>query len=86
MVHTVKGQGAGQTCGASLESHIMAVQVGLVMAGAGGGCEDVYRALLEVAEGLKRYFGYSDYTPSGDVTFNQLDQEPINVPPNASIN
>ena len=56
-----------QICGLPLSVHVRGIVRGVLDNGMGGGCEDTYRALLDVAESIKREFGYSDYQPTGDM-------------------
>ena len=78
--------GKGHTCGLDIEHHIKSIVMGAGMMGTGFGCEDTYRALLEIAAGLKRYYGYDDYTPTGEAVYQSLEQLPVDVPANAPVN
>lgn len=82
---TKKGEGAGQTCGVTLDEHIDSLTAAMAVFHLGGGCEDTYRSLLEVAEGLRQYFKYSEYVPSGKKVLAILDEgdnpnRPVMVP------
>jgi hypothetical protein len=51
-----------QSCGLSLREHIDKVFVALLFySGLGGGCVDTYRALVEVAEFIRRDQGFPAY-------------------------
>ena len=64
-----------RVCGLPLSVHVRGTVIGLMSNGIGGGCEDTYKALLEVAEAIKREFGYADYQPSGDMCGEFLGPE-----------
>ena len=63
-------------CELSVEEHIQCVVVAVAAIGIGGGCEGTYKALLEVAEGLKQYFHYPEYKPTGEYVVNHFNNPP----------
>jgi hypothetical protein len=58
------GSDEGESCGASIEQHIVDVWVGLTTVGLGN-CREVYRALLEVAEAVRQQGKFQTYVPQG---------------------
>ena len=78
--------GKGHTCGLDIEHHIKSIVMGAGMMGTGFGCEDTYRALLEIAAGLRRYYNYDPYEAKGDSVLEALENIPVDVPTNGPVN
>lgn len=55
-----------QSCGASIEEHIVDVWGGMAVAGVGGGCREVYKALVEIAEELRVRNNFAVHIPIGN--------------------
>lgn len=49
-------------CPRTLMEHCEELVVAMAAAGIGGGCEDTYRSLLEVADWIQRAHGFPAYT------------------------
>ncbi len=54
-----------ESCGETLEDHIIDAYVGLEAAGVGLACRESYHALMELAEGCRAEMGFAPYTPIG---------------------
>ena len=58
----------GESCGQSLERHVLSLVGTLAESGAGGACPDVYRALIETAEGLRARGSFPVHVPTPAIT------------------
>jgi len=63
-IKSIESPNEEESCGASLETHIVDVWVGLAAVGLGN-CREVYRALLEMAEAIKTQGKFQTYVPQG---------------------
>lgn len=63
---TIEKDAEPQSCGATIEQHIVDVYVGLQAVGAGLGCREVYRALVELAEAARAENNFDTYLPQGN--------------------
>lgn len=57
-----------KTCGLPMDVHVVGLVTGMLMVGLGSGCEDTYKAIVEVAEGIRKHHGYVAYVPAPDST------------------
>lgn len=55
-----------QSCGASIEQHIIDIFGGMAVVGLGMGCREVYRALLEMGEEIRSQNNFDVYIPKGE--------------------
>lgn len=55
----------GLTCGAPLEEHLLDIRIAMGAVGVGGGCEDTYKALVELANAIRDKNNFRPYTPKG---------------------
>lgn len=54
-----------ESCGATVEQHIMDVWSGMMIVGLGSHCREVYRALVEMAEAVRLEGGFDPYVAKG---------------------